>query len=201
MSYTESPVETFKKFANTNGWLRASKEELANDFFSISNETNLLWDSGWYESVNGRLVDPLTGKPINETLGSNPYLDGTEAGVINQLEEWFDKSESGVAVWISPKKENYYPGEKVSIYRIAYKTSGEKALLRSHYLFEADFKNPEDLRRVIFTHDDSEENIFKIISYIDSVSKKTVSIEKDNVEVRKAFADYFAEQFVSDGIE
>jgi hypothetical protein len=195
MSYTESPTVTFKKFAATSGWQNASTEELTNDFLSISNETNLLWDSGWYEERDGKLIDPTTKETIESTVGSGTILDEPEKNVNRELEDWFGTHESGIAVWISPKKEGYYPGEKISIYRIGYKITGEKILLRAHNLFSANFKNPEEIRRFIFTEDDREEVIFAIIDWLENVSAKKIEIKTENSAERRKQAEYFAYQY------
>lgn len=173
----ESPEITFNKFTKTVGWKKASKDELIAGFVCISNETNSDWDSGYYELKENRLYDPDTKRFIYTSINSGTTLDKPEGEVIKQLEAWANGNESGIAVWISPKSE-LYPGAKLSIYRIAYKLNGEKTLLRSHYLFDAELKNSEDLRGLIFPEADKEKSIFEIIKWVEEKSNKNVSVNQ-----------------------
>jgi len=194
MSYVESPVETFKKFTLTPGWQNASHEELAHDFFSISNETNLGWDQYVYEERNGRLFDPVRKRTVAGTANG----DVVEEDTVRQLEEWFLTHDAGVAVWISPRsKIRFYPEEKLALHRIAYKMDGQKVLLCTSHQFKAHFKNPEEIRRFVFTEDDKEESVFEIIDWLKKVSEKKVETEAKNPDKRKAEAEFYAHQYIS----
>jgi hypothetical protein len=195
MSYAESPVETVKKFSETPEWKTASVDVLTNDFFCISNKTNLEWDPYVYEERNGVLFDPVREKPVVGSAGD----DKVEEGINKQLEEWFIAHDSGIAVWISPRGGHWqYIEEKIAIHRIAYKTNGQKVLLCSSHQFQTEFRNPEDLRRFIFTEDDKEESVFEIIDWLKSISEKKVetSVHVDLKE-RKKQAEYYAYQYRS----
>ena len=194
MSYAESPTKTVIKFARTPGWQNASEETIAGDLFCISNETNLAWDQFVYEEKEGKLFDPLRG-----SIAGSANNDSVEEEVNTQLERWFFTHESGLAVWISPRggETRPYPEEKITIYRIAYEFSGRKLLLGASHQFKADFKNPEEMRKLIFTEDDKEESIFKIIAWLKKVSEKAVATEAADQKNRREQAAYYAHQYTS----
>lgn len=193
MSYIESPTETVRKFAQTNGWKTASPDELINDFFSISSETNLTWDQYIYEERDGTLFDPVRKRTVRGTA----FGDSVEEGVNNQLEKWFLSNDSGIAVWISPRGNGTrpYPEEKIAIHRISYKPNGQKVLLCSSHQFKTEFRNPEDIRKFIFTEDDSEESVFEIIAWLKKISEKSVELNPDDTEKRRKQAIFYANQF------
>jgi len=142
MSYAESPTETFIKFAQTPAWRNATEDVLAADFLSMSNESNLFLNPSVYEEKNGRLWDPVRRRNV---AGSAINADPIEENVISQLESWFLSHESGIGVYISPRRRQTakhpgYPEEQVTIYRIAYKSNLEKVLLYTSHQFKAEFR-------------------------------------------------------------
>lgn len=195
MSYAESPVETVKKFAKTTEWQRASVEVITSDFFCISNKTNLEWDPYYYEEKEGKMFDPVRQKFVKDSAGN----DQVEKSVNDQLEKWFLSHESGLAVWISPRGGNWqYPEEKIAIHRIAYKINGQKVLLCSSHQFNTRFKNPEEIRRFIFTEDDKEESVFEIIKMLQKISQKKVGIgARKDLKESWALAQNYAREYIS----
>ena len=197
MSYVESPAETVRKFAASPGWKSASVDEIAADFFSISNETNLNWDQYIYEDRDGRLYDPKRKRIIAGTGNG----DAIEEGINIQLEQWFYGHDSGIAVWISPRGGGLrpYPDEKIAIHRIAYEPSGKKVLLSASHQFKTNFRNPEELRMFLFTEEDKEESVIEIINWLVNISEKEVEtqVDKDSLQRRRAQAEYFAIQYKS----
>jgi len=200
MSRVETPTETFNKFALTPGWINSSEEILTNDLSSMSNESNLFLNPSYYEEKNGRLWDPIRNRLV---AGSAINADETEEKVINQLETWFLSHESGIAVHISPKKEPNgkhpgYPEEQITIFRIGYKwPTLQKILFLTSHQFKANFKNPEDLRKFIFTEDDKEQSIFEILNWLKNVSQKRVETNLHDVEKRMVQARHYARQIIS----
>lgn len=196
MSYVESPVETVEKFAATPGWKKASIEEISADLFSIGNESNLKWDKYLYFGKNGRLYDPIRKRNVAGTGGNT-----AEEEVIDQLEDWFFTHYSGIAVSISPRSEVLpYPEEKIAIHRIAYDVPGKKVMLCVSHMFKTSFRNPEEIRRFIFTEEDNEESILKIIAWLTTVSEKEVeqNVDQDDLRRRLKQAEYYAYQYKSD---
>lgn len=195
MSYIETPTQTLEKFAKNPTWNSEPIEVLATDFFSIGNETNLLWNPYFYEEKDGRLFDPIRKKQIAGTANE----DVVEEGINKQLEDWFLSHESGLGVWISPRGGGArpYPEEQITIYRIAYKLNGDKVLLCSSCQFKADFKNPEDIRRFVFTEDDQEKSVFEIISWLQKTSQKEVKIGLSDTTEKRRQAEFYAFQYKS----
>lgn len=195
MSYVETPAQTLVKFDQNLKWRGESIKTLTHDFFSIGNETNLLWNPFYYEERDGKLFDPVREKNIEGTANG----DIVEEGINKQLENWFLTHESGIGVWISPRGGQLrpYPEEQITIYRIAYKWSGRKILLLSSCNFKSEFKNPEELRRFIFTEDDKEESVLEIIGWLKQISKKEIkeNLNPRDVEIRMSFAEHYAYQY------
>jgi hypothetical protein len=91
-----------------------------------------------------------------------------------------------------------YPEEKLAIHRIAYDLSGKKVLLSVSHQFKTSFRNPEDIRKFIFTEDDKEESIFEIINWLKKISQKKVAEGASvGLEERRKQAEYFAHQYKS----
>jgi len=195
MSYVESPAETVRKFAQTSGWKNASEKVIANDLFSINNESNLFLNPSFYEERDGRLFDPVRERLVAGTGNG----DEIEEGIIKQLEDWFLSRDSGIAVWISPRGNGIrpYPEEQITIYRIAYKINRQKVLLFTSHQFKADFRNPEQIRRFIFPEEDKEEAILKIFNWLKDISQKGVETGLHGVEERRKQAEYYAYQYKS----
>lgn len=196
MSYAESPTQTLIKFDKTPEWKNASIEVIKNDFFCISNKTNLEWDPYVYEEKDGKLFDPVRNKFIVGSAGN----DEIEEGINKELEDWWQSHDSGIAVWISPRGGRWnYPEEKIAIHRISYKwPGGEKALLCSSLQFKTEFKNPNQIRRFIFTEDDKEESIFEIINWLKKVSAKNVPDSVNpNLKMKWEQAEHYAFQYKS----
>lgn len=195
MSLIESPQQTFRKFSQTSGWENASLAQLENDFFSISNETNLRWDQFVYEDLDGRLHDPIRG-----FIRGSAHGNEVEENVNKQLEDWFNVNDSGIAIWISPRggtNHEPYPEEKITIYKIAYEITGKKVLLGASHQFKRKFSNPEDLRRHIFTEEDKDQSILDILEWLTKVSEKEVQKEVVNVSNARVLAREFAEKYIS----
>ena len=204
MSYAETSAETFLKFAKDPKWIGSSESVLAGDLFSMHNESNLLLNPDYYEEKNGRLWHRKRGF----LKGSASNASGVEESVIDQLEDWFKNHNSGLAVQISPRMEPNgthpgYPEEQITIYRIAYTWPTpedpiqKKILFFTSHQFKAKFRNPEDLRKFIFTEDDKEESVFEILAWLKNISQKRVETSLHGVEEGKVQAQYFARQITS----
>lgn len=197
MRSVETPTETFKKFANTSGWKNSSLESLTADFLSISFETNNEWSAGHYDFKDGKLIDPVSKRLIETMTNSGTQVDEPEQNAIQELQDWSNANESGLAVWISPREKDIYPDDYLFIYRIAYDWNGNKYLLKSQKRFEADLKNKSALRRFIFTEEDSEEAVFEIVKWAGKVSTKKLEVNLPNIKERTRQAEYYATQYRS----
>jgi hypothetical protein len=210
MSYAERPSTTLQTFDQNQGWKNSSEKILAVDFLSANGESNLLWTPFHYEEKDGRLFDPVREQFVAGIAGG----DAVEEGVITQLEKWFTGNDSGLAVSISPRgqiinshgdRDRPYPEEQLTLYRIghaliinedgSFKT--KKTLHFSWHQFKKEFKNPEELRRFIFTENDSEESVFEIINWLKSVSEKPVSDDYGDINRRITQSEHYANLYKS----
>ena len=176
----EAPTETLHRFAKDASWLSQPVETIANDLKSSGNESRREWDAFYYEEREGHLFDPVRGKNIVGTDGG----DEAQKRVNKELEDWFITHDSGIAARISPRGGMYhYPDEQIEIYRITYTWPDlQKKLFCSFRGFHAYLQNPEEIRQVIFTEDDSEYAIFEIIGWVEKSPRrrlKQVSITPD----------------------
>jgi hypothetical protein len=200
MSYAETPPETFIKFDQNPQWRNSPKPVLTADFLSANGESNLLWTPFYYEEKDGKLYDPVREKFVAGSANG----DKVEEGIITQLQEWFLTHESGIGVWISPKGDGVRPyfDDQITIYRIAYKNIDsdqplQKVLMLSWHQFNTEFRNPEEIRQFIFTEDDNEESILKIIKWLKKVSQKAISDNCGDLVERREKAEYYADLYKS----
>lgn len=201
----ETPQQTFVKFDQNPRWKASSVNVLAADFLSGNGESNLLWTPFHYEEKNGKLFDPVRQCFVAGVAGG----DQVEENIITQLESWFINKDSGLAVLISPRgriinssgeRDRPYPEEQLTVYKIGYelvinedgKFITKKVLLFSWHQFKKEFTNPEELRRFIFTENDSEQSVLEIISWLKTVSEKPVSDNYGDIQKRIADSNYYA---------
>ncbi len=192
----EAPAETLRKYDQNRGWKHSPIEVLTADFFGINNESNLFLNPAMYEEKSGRMFDPVRKRLVAGSANGNKI----EEGIISQLEEWFLSSESGLAVWISPRIP--YQEEQLTVYRIAYEFNpktfeNKKVLFLTSHQFKHEFKNPEEIRKFIFTERDNEESVFEILNWLKNISEKPVQTSLEGVEERKTQARYYAEVYKS----
>ncbi len=186
MSYVESPEKTVLRFSETWDEQISSKRLIAN-FISINKETNREADTYHFSVKNGVLVDPETDRAVLDFI-----TPGVEKNVAENLQDWAASNNEGLAFWISPPLPGVYPCAKTILHRIAYSLGGEKIILNSAILFDAEFGKPEVLRQTLFTQEDTEENITKILEWISEKTKENVKHTQNEVEVRQR-AVYFAD--------
>jgi hypothetical protein len=188
MSYAEAPEKTVLRFSESWGEQISSNRLVAN-FISLNKETNRKPDTYYFWVENGVLIDPETGKPILDSV-----LPGIEKDIAEELQTWSNKNEEGLAFWISPSLEGFYPCAKIILHRIAYTFDGKKAVRNSVILFDAEFEKPELLRQILFTQTDTEENISNILTWVIEKSNAQIDKPKDEAVARRQ-AIYFAEMF------
>lgn len=200
MSYTESPIQTFIKFDKNIGWKNSPEKVLTSDFLSANGESNLLWTPFYYEEKDNKLYDPVRDKFVAGSASG----DKIEEGVITQVQEWFLSHDSGLGIWISPRGDGKrpYEDEQITIYRIAYKNIDadkplQKVLLFGWHQFQTEFRNPEDIRKFIFTEDDKEESVFEIINWLKNISQKPVADSYGDIEKRIQQASNYAHLYKS----
>lgn len=197
MSTVETPQQTVLKFLQSDQWKNASRETIAAGLSCAHNESYLNLNPWHYELKDGKLFDPVQNSFVAGTGG----LDKQEEEVITQLETWFLKKDSGIAVWISPRKkqQNNHPGyyeEQLTMYRIAYELNPKtfetkKVLFLTSHQFNHKFKNPDEIKRFIFTEEDNENAIFDILDYLEKISSKKIEKEiKNDPNVTKLAAKY-----------
>lgn len=191
MSYAEAPHITVKKFSKS--WNDTDPNSLISEFISISKETNREPDTYHFIVDKNSLIDPNTKKPILEFIE-----EGVEKDVARNLQDWALNNDEGLALWISPKLEGFYPCPKIIIHKIAYTPSKEKVVLNSVILFDAEIENPVYKRGTLYTLPDTEDNILKILNWIKRKSKEDLNLEPTSKTSHQK-AIYFANQ-VSMGI-
>lgn len=176
MSIAESPVATVKRFSSS--WGTLNNNQLKAEFESIHKETNRKPDTYPFTVQAEKLVDPNTNRPVEEFVGR-----GKEGAVFLKLQEWAIKNESGLAIWISPPLENVYPCAKVILSRIAYDIEGNKHILNSAITMDLseEIYNSEYKRGTLYETEDKEENIIKVLSWIErKTHQKVETSESDN---------------------
>lgn len=197
MTNAEAPELTVTRFIQTPAWeSEIDEKSLTAQLISVSKETNREPDPCHFEVERGILIDPLTQKPILSQIKRETSLHKVEYQVAVQLQNWAATNDSGIAIWISPRN-NRYPCEKISIHRIAYTFDEKKIIQNSYILFDANFKNPEELRRFIFTEEDTPASIPEILAWVEQASKKTINTGVSNWEETKKTAMYFAQRIRS----
>lgn len=168
-------------------WRGTNPNRLTAELVSISKETKRRPDVYHFGIQNDLLIDPETGKPVLDFI-----TPGVEYDIAEKLQTWAVNNDEGLAWWISPRN-NKYPCEKIIIHTIAYTPDGKKAVLNSAILFDAELENPEKLRKTFFTAKDTEENLSKIIAWVEEVSGKKIGLTPPQIETRKQ-AEHLAKQ-------
>ena len=182
----EAPQITVKRFSKS--WSNTNPNSLISEFISISKETNREPDTYHFIVGKNSLIDPNTKRSVLEFIE-----EGVEKEIARNLESWASNNNEGLALWISPKLEGYYPCPKVIIHRIAYTPDKEKVVLNSVILFDAEIENPVYKRGTLYTLPDTEDNILKIIGWIKRKSKENVNLESSSKTSHQK-AVYFANQ-------
>lgn len=188
MSNIENVKETTRKFIRT--WENTDPSRLVAELESLRAETKREPDVYHFVVQGNLLIDPETGRPVLDFIAP-----GVEYNIAKDLQEWAANNDEGIAWWISPRNDKY-PCEKIIIHTIAYTPEGEKVVLNSAILFDADLENPEELRKTLFTAEDTEENLSNIISWLERVSGKKLNSTSPQTETRKQ-AEHFARQIKS----
>jgi len=197
MSNIEAPELTVARFIQTPAWeSEIDEKSLMAQLVSVSKETNREPDPCHFEIKKGILIDPITQKPILPEIRRDTPLHEVEYQVAVQLQNWAATNESGIAIWISPHNDSY-PCEKISIHRIAYTFDKKKVIQNSYILFDANLKSPEELRRFIFTEEDTPTAIPEVLTWIEQTSKNTINTSVSNQEETKKMAVYFAQRIRS----
>ncbi|MDP3994940.1 MAG: hypothetical protein Q8P91_03850 [bacterium] len=186
MSYKESPIQTTLSFIPS--WEAQNLKRIAVELVSLHQETNRKPDTYYFELNNEKLSDPETARPILSFISP-----GVEYKIAEDLQSWVSQNDEGLAFWISPALDGKYPCSKAIIHKIAYNLEGKKVLLNSAILFDAFLEHPEELRRNLFTTQDSEENVSAILQWIEKVSKQKPKKADASPKIRQQ-AEYFAQK-------
>lgn len=185
----ETPRTTVNRFSQN--WDQTELQSLVAEFISISRETNREPDNYHFLVRNRKLIDPNTNKPVLDFIA-----EGTEKNVAKKLEDWAGKTEEGMALWISPSKEDVYPCPKIIIHQIAYNESGQKVVLNSAIIFDGNIFNPEFKRETLYSFADSDRNLGKILNWIKRKSKTNVINTTNKTTSEKAL---FYAQLINSG--
>ncbi len=172
----EAPIKTVEKFSRS--WSSLNQHQLIAEFESVSSETNRKPDVYCFEISESKLVDPNTQKPVENFVGGT-----IEKDVFLKLQEWAISNDEGAGLWISPPSEGIYPCAKVIISKIAYDFSGKKYILNSAITLDTNsIYNPEYKRGCFYKFADTEENVLKIVMWIEKKSNKKIeNIDREQV--------------------
>lgn len=169
MKSIENPSSTTLRFIES--WRIQDTKRLEQELISVHKETNRQPDIYHFVVGDEDLIDPQTGRSIFDFIAQ-----GVEWEVAQKLKSWATLNNNGLAVWISPRLEGVYPCNKIIIHNLAYTLDGKKVVLNSAILFDGELENPEELRKTLFTMDDSPENFSKIFEFL----KQATTFETQN---------------------
>lgn len=184
----ENPIYTTRRFISSWQVSDTDPKRLAEELFSVSDETNRRHNNFHFEVANGELIDTATGKVIDFTRTS--WLETTEGKVWDSLKIWANTHEEGSATWYSPALEGVYPCDKAVYYQVAYTFEGKpkKVLLSTAVLLDTPQGHfPEELRSklVINKPDYTLSSLLEDLGQNQNNSTKTPSQKEINYFVEK----------------
>lgn len=127
---------------------------------SLTLETNRIPDPYHYFFRDGKLLSPVTGEPVENSITRRSPLEESEHRAFQKIQRWFSSSEEGLAVWISPKdSETGYGSTKIIFSDILY-DFGFRKMLRNRAIC-LDWNSNQSLlfaRSIGFSGDDLRES-------------------------------------------
>lgn len=89
-----------------SSWIHGRARTIA-EVCSVSIESrDLPIDPYWYMIGSTKLLDPLTGRSIEQSISVKTTLDQVEMDAFYQLQEWATQSQEGFCLWLSPPHPN-----------------------------------------------------------------------------------------------
>lgn len=203
-----SVEENTQVVSRYKGWNTLPSEVVIDNILTVNRESNrqpdpwhfLVGKKGLFSEKWGRYVSDV----VAEFPHPNKYLKETETQILNELDEWSNLGDSGVAIWFSPSYDGEYDTNKIEIVIKGY-TFGDMKLATQNVciLFDCTpnvvleiarkifpdletVTNPEDLRKMLITK--SELNIEQVIEII----KPYIPENEDYLPVSQEVLDYLS---------
>lgn len=111
-----------------SSWRDKLENQIEEELASLGMETNGIPDPYFFYGNKGKLISPLTNRPIEESIEKDSPLGKLEDIAFKKIQKWFSENNSGICLWISPpSEEGKYPSLKIIIGEILAK--GEQKIL------------------------------------------------------------------------
>lgn len=131
-------INTATKFAQS--WTSTPEERRVAEIISVFNETHRFTDP-WSSFIDeqGIYIKGSEEKTyVGNVIDRDSQLGAIEAQVFDNLENWVDQNEEGLACWISPSYPGKYPCSKIIFHQIAYEAGSlKKVVLNAAVLFDS----------------------------------------------------------------
>lgn len=126
-------------------WEDKPREQVVEETLSWSHETKRVPDPYKFIFQDGKLISPITGEPIENSIDRSTPLARKEAGALESIQDWVRENDSGVSVWISPPhpRRTTDPNvldSKVIVSEILFEGQ-EKILFNRAFIFAMDGKD------------------------------------------------------------
>lgn len=83
-------------------WRGKPKRQVAEEMASMAMESNRKPDPYYFWVMDGKLISPETGLPVENSISIETDLDRRERKVFLRLQDWVNGADGGAAAWISP---------------------------------------------------------------------------------------------------
>ncbi len=100
---------------------------------SVYKETHRLADNWpYYIDDAGIYVETKGSKVyVKDIVKGSSYPESAEKKVLEDVEAWAQKNESGISVWISPDYQGKYPCSKIIFHQISYEFGSLRKIIQS----------------------------------------------------------------------
>lgn len=136
MERINSNVDVINRILASNG----TRDRTIADLTSFFQESLNLPDCYTFEVSETRLVDPLTRKPVEESITSETYIDKIEFAAFLAIQSWACKTSEGTAFWVSPPDPERSSQGKIIVSELR-DVNGVKRMMNRAILFDVVFPN------------------------------------------------------------
>ena len=117
--------------------LTSIDDQIAREWASVSLESRKLPDTYSFAVASGKLINPLTGRPVEESINVSTSLDRLEMIAFEKIQDWVSETSQGVVFWLSPPHPQRSKQGKIIISEINHTQAGKQLVNRS-ILFDTD---------------------------------------------------------------
>lgn len=117
--------------------LTSIDDQIAREWASVSLESRKLPDTYSFAVASGKLINPFTGRPVEESINVSTSLDRLEMIAFEKIQDWANETNQGVVFWLSPPHPQRSQQGKIIISEIKHSEAGKQLLNRS-ILFDTD---------------------------------------------------------------